>query len=104
MILASAYDFDLAMLITSRSAKMTVAGLYTLAAQAGDVLGACGASELLTRELAPVLTSADGKTLIDRAIYVEDAIGGYYTLKSGASVLDKFLSSANENRTLKEAA
>ena len=35
-----------------------------------------------------MLTSADGKTLIDRAIYVEDGTGGYYTLKSGAAVLD----------------
>jgi hypothetical protein len=35
-----------------------------------------------------VLTSADGKMLIDRAIYVEDATGGYFTLKSGAAVLD----------------
>jgi hypothetical protein len=52
------------------------------------VLGAWGASQPLTRELTPVLTSSDGKTLLDRAQYVEDATGGYYSLKSGAAVLD----------------
>jgi hypothetical protein len=85
---ATANDFGLAELVASRSAAMTTADLHTLAVQAGDVLGAWGASLNLSRELTPVRTSADGKTLLDRAIYVEDATGGYYTLKSGAAVLD----------------
>jgi hypothetical protein len=72
----------------ARAAAMTTADLHTLAVQAGDVLGAWGATQPLTRELTPVLNSADGKTLLDRAIYVEDATGGYFTLKSGAPVLD----------------
>jgi hypothetical protein len=38
--------------------------------------------------LTPVLTSVDGKTLLDRAVYVEDATGGYFTRVSGAAVLD----------------
>jgi hypothetical protein len=88
LAVATANDFQLAELVASRSAAMTAADLHTLAVQAGDVLGAWGASLNLSRELTPVLTSADGKTLIDRAIYVEDATGGYYTLKSGAAVLD----------------
>ena len=49
--------------------------LLKLAGKAGDVLGAWGASLNLTRELTPVQTSADGKTLLDRAIYVEDGMG-----------------------------
>ena len=35
-----------------------------------------------------MLVSADGSTLLDRAVYVEDAAGGYWTLKSGAAVQD----------------
>jgi hypothetical protein len=42
----------------------------------------------LTRELTPVLLSADGKTLIDHAVYVEDGAGGYWTLASGNAVQD----------------
>ncbi len=46
----------------------------TLAVQVGNVLGAWeGASQPLTRELTSVQISADGKTLLDRAIYLEDA-------------------------------
>ncbi len=85
---ATANDFQLAELVASRGAAMTTPDLHTLAVQAGDVLGAWGASLNLSRELTPVKTSADGKTLLDRAIYVEDATGGYYALKSGAAVLD----------------
>ncbi len=88
LAVATANDFDLAELVQSRSAAMTNPDLHTLAVQAGDVLGAWGASQPVTRELTPVKTSADGKTLLDRAIYLEDATGGYYTLKSGAAVLD----------------
>ena len=34
-------------------------------------------------------TDANGKSvLLDRAIYVEDATGGFWTLKSGAAVRD----------------
>jgi hypothetical protein len=66
-------DFDLAELLTTRAAAMTYADLHTLAVQAGDVLGAWGATQPLTRELTAVLTSSDGKTLLDRAIYVEVA-------------------------------
>jgi hypothetical protein len=88
MIVATANDFELAELLASRDATMTAADLHTLAEQAGDVLGAWGVTQPLTRELTPVLTPADGKTLLDRAIYVEDATGEYFTLKSGLPVLD----------------
>jgi hypothetical protein len=103
LAVATANDFDLAELVASRSAAMINPDLHTLAVQAGNVLGAWGASLNLSRELTPVLTSADGKTLIDRAIYVEDATGGYYTLKSGAAVLDAqgavIARPSNDNRT-----
>jgi hypothetical protein len=66
-------SLGLAELVASRSAAMTNPDLHTLAVQAGDVLGAWGASLNLSRELIPVLISADGKSLLDRAIYVEDA-------------------------------
>ena len=88
LAVATANDLGLAELVAARAAAMTVADLHTLAVQAGDVLGAWGASLNLTRELTPVQTSADGKTLLDRAIYVENATGGYYTCVSGAAVLD----------------
>jgi hypothetical protein len=104
LAVATANDFDLAELVASRSAAMTNPDLHTLAVQAGDVLGAWGASLNLSRELTPVLTSADGKTLLDRAIYVEDGVGGYYTLKSGAAVLDVMNSTVNENQFLTEVA
>jgi hypothetical protein len=76
----------------------------TLAVQAGDVMSAWGASQPLTRELTPVRTSADGKTPLDRAIYVEDATGEYYTLKSGAAVMDGTIEILNDNQFLNEAA
>jgi hypothetical protein len=103
LAVATANDFGLAELVASRSAAMTTPDLHTIAVQAGDVLGAWGASLNLSRELTPVKTSADGKTLLDRAIYVEDATGGYYTLKSGAAVLDAqgqvIARPSNDNRT-----
>src|SRR5262249_40285023 len=85
---AIANDFDVADLVRTRTAAMTTPDLQTLVALAGDVLGAWGYSENQTGELTPVLVSADGTALLDRAIYVEDASGGYWTLKSGAAVLD----------------
>jgi hypothetical protein len=39
-----------------------------------------------TQQLTPVLLSAEGSTLIDDAVYVEDAQGGYWTLASGDPV------------------
>lgn len=71
LAVATANDFGLAELVASRSAAMTTPDLHTLAVQAGDVLRAWGASLNLSRELTPVLTPTDGKTLLDRAIYVE---------------------------------
>ena len=91
LAIAAANDFDLAALLASTAAAMTTPDLKTLTDQAGAVLGRWGETLNLTRELDPVLlgTDATGKTvLLDRALYVEDASGGYWTLQSGNAVLD----------------
>ena len=70
---------------------MTTPKLKTLVQQVGDVLGHWGETLDQTRELTPVLlgTDANGKTvLVDRAVYVEDATGGYWTLASGNPIND----------------
>ncbi|WP_244593369.1 hypothetical protein [Rhodoblastus acidophilus] len=89
LAIATANDPDLAALVNSRAAAMTTPDLRTLVNQASDVLGLWGETLNLTRELTPVLlrTAANGAAvLLDRAIYVEDAQGGYWTLASGAPV------------------
>ena len=55
------------------------------------MLGAWGAALEQTRELMPVRLGIDGggkAVLLERGVYVEDAQGGYWTLASGAPVLD----------------
>ncbi len=84
-------DFEVADLVTQAAQSMTVPKLKTLREQSGDALGAWAYALDLTRELTPVLveTAGDGAvTLVDRGVYVEDASGGYWTLKSGQDVLD----------------
>src|SRR5262249_50093181 len=85
---AIANDQGFAALATSTAAAMTTPDLATLVQQIGPVLGAWGETQNLTRALTPVWVPADGTTLLDQAVYVEDAQGGYWTLASGASVLD----------------
>jgi hypothetical protein len=46
LAVATANDFELAELLTTRAAAMTYADLHTLAVQAGDVLGAWGPHSL----------------------------------------------------------
>ncbi len=91
LAVATASDFDLAALLAQRAAEMTTPDLRTLVAAAGDVLGQWGETLNLTRELTPVLLGEDASgniVLLDRADYVEDSSGGYWTLHSGAPVLD----------------
>lgn len=66
---------------------MTVPELDTLRDQARGVLGAWARGHADSRELGAALVSADGE-LLDHAVYAEDASGGYWTLASGADVLD----------------
>ncbi|MEZ5840751.1 MAG: tandem-95 repeat protein [Hyphomicrobiales bacterium] len=87
---AMANDPELAEIVEAAAAAMTTPKLATLREQAGEALGKWGETLVLTRELTPVLLAeVDGRIeLVDRGVYVEDAAGGYYTLKSGAAVLD----------------
>ncbi len=92
-------DFDIAMsndivlgeMATVAAASMTTPKLKTLLEQSAGVLGQWAFTQPLSRELTPVLleTLGDGTVnLLDRAIYVEDGTGGYWTLASGADVTD----------------
>ncbi|HVJ03762.1 MAG TPA: calcium-binding protein, partial [Sphingomonas sp.] len=87
LAVAAANDPELAELAQARAAAMTTPKIKDLVAQAGDVLGQWGMTLETSRELVAVKLG-EGGTLLDRAIYVEDAGGGYWTLKSGAAVLD----------------
>ena len=79
------YADGLATLLAARASAMAVAphtapDLRTLVTQAGDVLGTWGETQPLTRELTAVLLGTDASgtaVLLDRAVYVEDASGGY---------------------------
>lgn len=88
---ALANDLELGDIAAQRAAAMDVADIKQLVALAGDVLGAWGMTQDLTRELTPVLlgTDANGKAiLVDRAVYIEDSTGGYWTLASGNPIKD----------------
>lgn len=83
-----ANDQGFADLVATTAAAMTTPVLSTLVAQIGPALSGWGETLNLTRELTPTLYAADGATLLDRAVYVEDSQGGYWKLASGAPVRD----------------
>ncbi|WP_299288283.1 tandem-95 repeat protein [uncultured Tateyamaria sp.] len=87
---AMSNDFALADIARTAAAAMTTPDLAELRAASADLLGQWSFVQNLTRELAPVLLDeTNGQTTLqDRAIYVEDATGGYWTLESGAPVTD----------------
>ncbi|MET1112193.1 MAG: calcium-binding protein, partial [Allosphingosinicella sp.] len=87
LAVAAANDPEFAELVQARAAAMTVPKIKTLVAQAGDVLGGWGMTLETSRELVAVRLDGTG-AMLDRAIYVEDQAGGYWTLRSGAPVLD----------------
>jgi Ca2+-binding RTX toxin-like protein len=86
--IAMSNDFDLARMVADAAGAMTVPDIRDMRAKAADALGQWGFSLDQTRELTPVLLSADGRTLVDRGVWVEDASGGYWTLQSGAVISD----------------
>src|SRR6185503_346988 len=91
LAVAMANDIDLGDLAATTAAAMTTPKLKTLVQQVGDVLGHWGMTLDQTRELTPVLLGTDsgGKAvLVDRAVYVEDSTGGYWTLASGDPIND----------------
>ncbi|MEL6679311.1 MAG: calcium-binding protein, partial [Pseudomonadota bacterium] len=83
-------DFDMATTARAAAEAMTTPNLRTLVEQAGDTLGLWAFSLDRTRELTAVLLDTSGENIVlaDRAIYTEDATGGYWQLESGADVLD----------------
>ncbi|MGA9581850.1 MAG: calcium-binding protein, partial [Allosphingosinicella sp.] len=87
LAVAAANDPEFAELAQARAEAMTVPKMKTLVAQAGDVLGQWGMTLETSRELVAVRLDAAG-AMLDRAVYVEDEAGGYWTLDSGASVVD----------------
>ncbi|MFM2391158.1 MAG: hypothetical protein RLZZ437_2713, partial [Pseudomonadota bacterium] len=86
--IAMSNDFDLADMVADAAAAMTVPDMRDMRAKAADALGQWGFSLDQTRELTPVLRAADGLSLLDRGVWVEDATGGYWTLQSGAAISD----------------
>jgi hypothetical protein len=87
LAVAAANDPEFAELAQARATAMTVPKIKTLVAQAGDVLGQWGMTLETSRELVAVKLDGTG-AMLDRAIYVEDQAGGYWTLRSGAAVKD----------------
>ncbi|HET9638457.1 MAG TPA: calcium-binding protein, partial [Allosphingosinicella sp.] len=87
LAVAAANDPEFAELAQARATAMTVPKIKTLVAQAGDVLGQWGMTLETSRELVAVRLDGTG-AMLDRAIYVEDQAGGYWTLRSGTPVLD----------------
>jgi hypothetical protein len=87
---AASNDFGLAATLKTAAAAMSVPTLDAIRAAATPIFGEWAQSLELTRELTPVLlaTSPTGVTLADRAIWHEDANGGWWTLNSGAPVLN----------------
>lgn len=86
--IAMSNDFDLAQMVADAADMMTVPDMRDMRAKAADALGRWGFSLDQTRELTPVLRAADGLSLVDRGVWVEDAAGGYWTLQSGAAIAD----------------
>lgn len=87
LAIAMSNDFDLAAMVQTAAASLTVPDLLDMRHKAGAALGQWGFTQEQTRELAPVLLSADGMALLDRAIWVEDATGGFWQRASGSAVL-----------------
>ena len=89
LAIAMANDIGFGETVAATAAAMTTPDLRRLVSQIGPVLGQWGATLEATRELTPVLLTQDasGKTVLaDRAIYMEDASGGFWRLASGAPV------------------
>lgn len=86
---AMANDLDLADLVAQRTRAMTAPKLKTLVAQAGDVLGAWGATLEATRELYAVRlgagAGAGGATLLERRAWDGGALPEGWTLEQGWS-------------------
>src|SRR6056297_2682870 len=87
---AMSSDLELSATAQTVAEQMTTPRLSVLRAQAAELMGQWAFGLNLTRELTPLLLeTVDGAlTLVDHAVYVEDEAGGYWTLSSGADILD----------------
>jgi len=83
---AAANDFTVNASLAATAAAMTTPDMTLIRQQAQPVFEAWANALPDSRELAPVLVSADG-ALLDHGIYVEDASGGHWRLASGDDVL-----------------
>jgi len=86
-----ANDLELSELVAEAGAAMTEPDFRLIVDQVRPILAYWGQTLELTRELTPVLveTDPDGNvTLSDRGVYVEDAVGGFWTLASGNPITD----------------
>ncbi|WP_272490883.1 calcium-binding protein, partial [Mesobacterium pallidum] len=91
LAIAMANDIELGEIAADVAASMTTPDFSLLGQQVGPVLSYWGQTLETSRELTPVLLHEAGNgtvSLLDRAVYVEDETGGYWTLASGDPVLD----------------
>ncbi len=85
---AASNDLAIADVARQVAESMTIANLSDLRDQAVPIFSAWVGGRYETRELAPVLLSADGAERVDHGVYNEDGSGGYWTLASGSDILD----------------
>jgi Ca2+-binding RTX toxin-like protein len=72
--------------LMSATLAMTTPEIGALRALTSPVISEWVSVDPLSRELTPLLISAEGE-LLDRGVYVEDGAGGFWTLESGAAIL-----------------
>ncbi len=87
---AMSNDLEFGALVKASAASMTVPKLKLLREQSAEVLGQWGQVLEQTRELTAVrMAEVDGITVLaDYGVYNEDATGGFFTLHSGAAIVD----------------
>jgi len=86
--IAASNDILLSDILKTQLAQMTTPDLVVLRQQSEAIISAWAAADPLSRELTPVLYSADGTQVLDYGIYVEVNGEGYWTLSSGAEIVD----------------
>ncbi|HMO06583.1 MAG TPA: calcium-binding protein, partial [Paracoccaceae bacterium] len=88
LVIAMSNDFELARMVADAAATMTTASLRDMRAKTAEALGQWGFSLDQTRELVAVQLAEDGRTLLDRAIWIETETGGGWVRDSGLPFTD----------------